>query len=410
MNNEYKGLLFPNTPLDLDLFFDAKDKQDYLVISNSLTITIYCLENEVDFKEEYSIIDFLAFRQVSVKTLFSDWLNSLETNLNDSQRQYLNTFEYSVTNLLKAKEYTRLLVKELLNKYSFEEVFLFDYSEPASFSRENTDAYKKWIMTIHLEDAGIRCLFTKEKTFKIRFRHLIFSLASRLPRVVLYLEIWLRWLISRPQLGAIIRLVGRKFKSPQLLFFSSGRDAVFHDILVKESGFQSLVVRGSSKHDKNVKGGSEVTFDMDIKTFLAAGSLKPGNRQKNFLSRTKLWELLVPDSTLSLKKTFSGKVFMNYLMYQYLREVNLIRIYEGGINLLSPSAVFCTSLYLPVLAAKNLKIPTVTQAEGVGIDFNPMAPCPGNMIFSPSKSFNDQVLNYSRETGELSLVGPYYYE
>ena len=101
-------------------------------------------------------------------------------------------------------------------------------------------------------------------------------------------------------------------------------------------------------------------------------------------------------------------ILSNYFLFRIKRDYKFINSVAHTIKKINPVLVYSSSLSLPLISACFLKIKTISEFEGFGIDHNPMAPYVGDYIFSPGSFSSLQIKNYSESKSKIINNGAYY--
>lgn len=405
-NNLVNTVFFPKSFNELHEFLNIKVRNNFLIISNDLEIVLYCNSKNYPIIQEHDLVDSTKFKKIKSGKFYGKWLDYLNKEKLIIANDYLNCFEYSISSQIKTIFYCRLLIEGLYEKYSFTNVCFFQNENSKSYARDNLLSFKYFILQNLFDNSKLK--FLKRK-YKIKYRFELFLLKTISDNIIIFnfIEVLFKSVKNRISILNFFKIIFNKINSAKLLFIGAGRDTTFHDTLISHTKFKSIVANGTSRHDINVKGRSNVSQNLNLYELNFAGCFR--NMKKNHKTlQVEHFKVLFKILGLDLKETNSFNVFIYYVRFRYLREQQQIIAFRNAFKIIKPKIVFTTSLFIPSLAAKLEGIQVITQAEGLGIDLNPIAPCHGDIILSPSKCFEDQVKYQSREVGLIKIIGAYY--
>lgn len=400
---EIETILYPSEGNDLKNIKNKYDWDKTLVLVSKTSVFDYCLKNDLNFVQEIDLISKRDFELIDTNSILKKIKDNYCKNKINLNTDYQSVFNYQISNQIKTISYVNIL-KDCLIKKGFKGEFIFlNLKNPITFLRNGLFEFKQILLYLLLKKEGI-LVSGLSIILKIRLKligFLIKFLKSNLS-LVIFFEVHFKNFFS----NFFKRTV---FKKYDIIFFSSGRDNIFHNIIAKNLSFKSLIIKASSNHDKNTRGVNN--FDGSVDLWNLFSNINYNNfklSKKSRVSSNYLFDLIFKNYNLKFDKKITNLI-TDYLYFRFNREIILINLFEKLITNINPKVVFSTSLLLPSIASKRLGIKSITQPEGLGIDFNPMSPCTGDYIFSNSQLVTDQLMKYSNIQGKkIVLTGAYY--
>tara|TARA_B100000963_G_scaffold169373_1_gene147295 strand:+ start:34402 stop:35592 length:1191 start_codon:yes stop_codon:yes gene_type:complete len=393
---KFKLVLFPTNLDELEKFVNSKyDLKNKLVISLNVDITTYCISNNLEFLLLKDLVNEENFKKTDINNELDIILKSNNFFVDKIQRKYYYHFKYMICHILR----NLLLANEIeksLKKISFDKIYFFKSNYSLPYSRNNLNFFLNSILSNSFKD----------KLFKPYYNNMIIAISAILIQIIIRFKsifFGIEFFLKKITFKKYVKKSKIDDKK-KILFFSAGRDFIFHSKLTSNSEFNSICVKGSSifnkesiNNFKQIVNYNSILFDGFFKNYIDC-KIKYKHMQVIF-SNFKSFN--------SLENNFK-KLLLNYILFRIFRDYEFINSTAHIIKKINPKIVFSSSLALPLISANLLGIKTISEFEGYGIEQNPMAPYIGDYIFSPSIYTDKMVKKYLPGDGEIIKSGAYY--
>ena len=386
---EYDLVLVPSCLKELQNIIRTK-VYNYIVITDDLKTILYCQKNSIKFLEFNQCIDIEKYKNIDVDT----FLNQKNFNIKcRTQKKYFYIFKYNFGHLIRLIELSNLLFEGINKKLSFKKIYFFKYNYKIPYGRSSLNGVLQLLLSLKF----------KKKLLKPSFSLMTLMLFTSLMFIVNFfseLFFFIEFIVKKifknnPTLDL------NKIKKDKVLFFSGGRDFVFHSILSKKLSFFHLInIKGDSIYDTDAENQFDIIIN--LQSSLLNGFFN--NEIKNSYNKSLLNELLNDHFSSKLLKLY----FINYYAFRIKRDFKIINSLKTIINKISPKIIFSSSLSLPLITASHLNIKSVSEFEGFGIEQNPMAPYIGDYVSIPGHFSEMQFKKYKAGDGVIFKNGAYY--
>ena len=393
---KFKLVLFPTNLDELEKFIKSKyDLKNKLVISSNVDITTYCISNNLEFLLLKDLVNQENFKKTDINKELDIILKSNNFFVDKIQRKYYFHFKYMtchiLRNLLLASE-----IEKSLKKIRFDKIYFFKSNYSLPYSRNNLKVFLNTILSNSFKD----------KLLKPHYSNIVIAIYAILIQIIIRFKslfIGIEFFFKKIFFKKYVKK-NKIDDKKKILFFSGGRDFIFHSKLTFNNDFNYICVKGSSIFNKDsinnfkqIVNYNSILFDGFFKNYINC-EIKYKHLQV-FFSNFKSFN--------SLDNNFK-KLLLNYILFRILRDYEFINSTVQTIKKINPKIVFSSSLSLPLISAKLLGVKTISEFEGYGIEQNPMAPYIGDYIFSPSIYTDKMVEKYLPGDGKIIKSGAYY--
>lgn len=386
---EYDLVLVPSCLKELKNIITTKIK-NYIVVTDDLSTILYCQKHSIKFLEFNKCIDIEKYKKIDVDIFLKHKNINIEGK---TQKKYFYIFKYNFCHLIRLILISNLLFEGINKKIYFKKIYFFKYNYKIPYGRSNLNGVLQLLLSLKFKKKLLKPSFS---IITLMFLNFLSFISNFLSELLFLIEFIIRKiLIFNPTFDL------SKSKNDKILFFSSGRDFLFHSILSKKlKCFHLINIKGNSIFDTESENKFDIT--LNLQSTLLSGFFNCDI--KNSYDKVLLNKLLNDHLSSKLLKLY----FINYYTFRIKRDFKIINSLKTIINKISPKLIFSSSLSLPLITASHLKIKSISEFEGFGIEQNPMAPYIGDYVSTPGIFMEKQFKYYKAGEGLIIKNGAYY--